>query len=110
LINYLTFTRESENGELVKNYHNIDLTFTAIFGLKLENFNHQNVLGSLVISEFSGKLPDNLCQDVRLLGVVSRAEIDNLKFYIKFDYCFGIEADFFCKSVIVNSVTRVSAN
>lgn len=94
--------------DLDKNFlrtdYDVRLIFTGIFGLKLENFNHQNVLGKLEIQDFSGELPDRLRGDERLLGLVKRQQIDDLRFHVKFEYCFGIDAEFFCESVIVDSV------
>ncbi len=82
----------------------VNLKFTNIFGLKLENFNHQNVLGDLDIEEFSDQYWESIKQDSRLLGVVSQNEIERLNFYVKFHYCFGIEAEFLCGEIIVDSV------
>ena len=84
----------------------VNLKFTNIFGLKLENFNHQNVLGDLDIEEFSDEYWETIKNDSRLLGVVSQNEIERLNFYIKFHYCFGVEAEFLCDEVIVASVTE----
>lgn len=85
--------------------YDVNLTFSGIFGLKLENFNHQNVLGHLYITDFSVDHLDRLRGDYRLLGLVKQEQINDLQFYIKFEYCFGIDAEFLCESVIVDSVT-----
>ena len=82
----------------------VNLKFKGIFGLKLENFNHQNVLGNLSIQNFSEEYWESIKRDSRLLGVVSQKEIDRLNFYVKFHYCFGMEAEFLCNEVIVDSV------
>ncbi len=86
----------------------VDLKFKSIFGLKLENFNHQNILGDLEIREFSDKYFEELKSDDRLLGVVGNQEIERLNLYVKFYYCFGIEAEFLCQSVSIESVKVLS--
>jgi hypothetical protein len=86
----------------------INLKFTNIFGLKLENFNHQNVLGDLEIEDFSNEYWETIKNDSRLLGLVSQNEIERLNFHIKFHYCFGIEAEFLCEEVIVDSVAQIA--
>lgn len=88
----------------------VNLIFKNIFGLKLENFNHQNVLGGLYITEFSEEFFENTKHDKRLLGVVSEAEIEKLKCYVKFEYCFGIEAEFLCNEIIVDSVRSLETD
>jgi hypothetical protein len=88
----------------------VNLKFTNIFGLKLENFNHQNVLGDLTIETFSDKYWESIKHDSRLLGVVSPKEIERLNFYVKFHYCFGVEAEFLCNEVIVDSVNLLSGD
>jgi len=97
----------------IKNYNSsdnflVDLKFKGIFGLKLENFNHQNVLGHLEIEEFSDEYFEKLKDDDRLLGVVNNQEVERLNLYIKFYYCFGIEAEFLCQSVSIESVKVLS--
>jgi hypothetical protein len=87
--------------------YDVNLIFTGLFGLKFENFNHQNVLGNLYITDFSKDHLDRLRGDYRLLGLVKQQQIDGLVFYVKFEYCYGIEAEFLCESVIVDSVTPV---
>src|SRR5215203_3260126 len=82
----------------------VNLLFKYIFGLKLENFNHQNVLGDLYITEFSEEFFEKSKHDKRLLGVVSKAEIERLNYYVKFEYCFGIEAEFLCGEIIIDSM------
>ncbi len=72
--------------------------------MKLENFNHQNVINGLEISNFSDNYFEKIKNDVRLLGVVSETEIERLNFYVKFEYCFGVEAEFLCQSVVIDSV------
>jgi hypothetical protein len=93
--------------KFLRTNYDVNLIFTDLFGLKLENFNHQNVLGELTISDFSRDHLDRLRGDDRLLGLVSKQQIDDLRFYVKFEYCFGIEAEFLCESVIVGSVRPV---
>ncbi|MDQ6788168.1 MAG: immunity 50 family protein [Acidobacteriota bacterium] len=99
----------------IKQYHLgnsflVNLKFTNIFGLKLENFNHQNVLGNLDIEEFSDQYWETIKNDSRLLGVVSQNEIERLNFYIKFHYCFGVEAELLCDEVIVDSVKLLTSD
>lgn len=94
---------------LISNYNAgekflINLIFKYIFGLKLENFNHQNVLSDLYITDFSENFYEDTKHDKRLLGVVSQEEISRLNYYVKFEYCFGIESEFLCNEVIVGSV------
>ncbi len=86
----------------------VNLKFKGIFGLKLENFNHQNVLGNLSIEKFSDEYLESIKRDSRLLGVVSQKEIDRLNFHVKFHYCFGVEAEFLCNEVIVDSVNLLT--
>lgn len=85
--------------------YDVNLIFRGILGLKLENFNHQNVLNELIISDFSRDGLERLRGDDRLLGLVSKQQIDDLRFHVKFEYCFGIDAEFLCESIIVDSVT-----
>lgn len=96
----------------IKNYQTgesflVELLFKSIFGLRLENFNHQNVLNDLFISEFSQEFFDTIKTDARLMGVVGKRELDNLDYYVKFEYCFGIEAEFLCGEIILESVQRI---
>ena len=84
-----------------------NLEFAGVFGLKLENFNHQNALGDLEIREISEQDFDKYQTDKRLFGVVGKNEIQRLKFYVKFYYCFGVEAEFLCSSVNIVSVEPV---
>lgn len=93
----------------IKNYKTgekfvINLVFKSIFGLKLENFGHQNVLGNLFISEFSDEFFNETKKDKRILGVVGKAEIERLNYYVKFEYCFGVEAEFLCGEIVMDSV------
>lgn len=110
LIEVHSYTRVDNDPDktFIRNYFQVSLIFTGIFGLKLENFNHQNVLGDLIISDFSRDHLERLRGDHRLLGLVSKQQIDDLRFYVKFEYCFGIEAEFLCESAIVESVTPAS--
>ncbi|HEX8250209.1 MAG TPA: Imm50 family immunity protein [Pyrinomonadaceae bacterium] len=85
----------------------VNLEFTGFFGLKLENFNHQNALGDLEIREITEPDFNEYGTDARLLGVTGKNEIQRLKFYVKFHYCFGVEAEFLCSSVSVASVEPV---
>jgi hypothetical protein len=82
----------------------VTMKFTQIFGLKLENFNHQNVLGDLKIEEIVRTDFKGFENDERLLGVISKSEIEQQNFKVKFEYCFGIEADFLCSSIIIEDV------
>jgi hypothetical protein len=105
---YEMSSKQDEQGKnLYKHHYLVNLKFKYIFGLKLENFNHQNVLGSLIISEFSNEYWESIKQDSRLLGVVGKQEIERLNFHVKFEYCFGIEAEFLCSEVVVESVTPI---
>ena len=93
----------------ISNYNSVEkflvkLVFINIFGLKLENFNYQNVLGNLYVSDFSEEFFENTKHDKRLLGVVSKTEVERLNYYVKFEYCFGIEAEFLCNEVVIDSV------
>jgi len=90
--------------------YDVQITFIGLFGLKLENFNQQNVLGSLSIEQFKGNVPDNLLNDVRLKGFINERTTGDLRFYVKFDYCFGVEADLFCNTVVIDTVTAVENN
>src|SRR5687768_8660126 len=82
----------------------VKLSFMNIFGLNLENFNYQNVLGDLYVSDFSEEFFENIKHDKRLLGVVSKTEVEGLNYYVKFEYCFGIEAKFLCSGIVIDSV------
>lgn len=88
----------------------VKLSFKYIFGLKLENFNHQNVLASLSIESFSEEHLESIKQNSRLLGVVNQEEIERLNFHVKFHYCFGVEAEFLCNDVIIDSVNLLTEN
>lgn len=93
----------------VANYHHsayflVKLSFRSIFGLRLENFNHQNVLGGLIVEDFSEEFFDSLKSDDRLRGVVGPGEIERLEYYVKFEYCFGIEAEFLCGEIVAESI------
>jgi Immunity protein 50 len=85
----------------------VELLFKSIFGLRLENFNHQNVLNDLLISEFSQEFFDKIKTDERLMGVVGKRELENLNYYVKFEYDFGIEAEFLCGEIILESVRKI---
>ncbi len=85
----------------------VNLEFAGIFGLKLENFNHQNVLGDLEIREIAEQDFDEYRGDARLFGVTGKNEVQRLKLYVKFHYCFGIEAEFLCAGVNLISVEPV---
>lgn len=91
-------------------YHQFDvqLSFTNIFGVKIENFNHQNVIDDVVVKEVESEDFRRFEGDDRLLGVVSDEEINRLKLSVKFEYCFGVEAKFLCDSIIVESVVAVA--
>ena len=96
----------------IKNYQTneiflVNLIFKSIFGLRLENFNHQNVLGDLLISDFSEELFEKIKNDERLLGVVGERKLENLNYYVKFEYCFGVEAEFLCGEIILKSVRKI---
>lgn len=95
---------QSETGKSKYDKYNVHLSFADIFGLRLENFNHQNVLEDLIISKFDGEVPAKLLQDIRLRGFIVPQTIEDIRFHVKFAYCFGVEADFFCTSIKVVSV------
>jgi hypothetical protein len=85
----------------------VNLEFTGVFGLKLENFNHQNALGDLEIREIDEQDFNKYRTDARLFGVVGKNELQRLKLYVKFHYCFGVEAEFLCGGVNLVSVEPV---
>lgn len=85
----------------------VNLEFTGVFGLKLENFNHQNALGDLEIREMLEEDFKKYRTDARLFGVTTKNEVKRLNFYVKFYYCFGVEAEFLCSSVEIASVEPV---
>ncbi|HSK72978.1 MAG TPA: Imm50 family immunity protein [Pyrinomonadaceae bacterium] len=102
-----------ETSVLIKHYglgdsFLVNFKFKSIFGLKLENFNRQNVLGSLEIQEFDDEYFESLKSDKRLRGVTTRQEVEGLNFYVRFNYCFGIEAEFLCESIVIESVKLLS--
>lgn len=80
------------------------LKFFYIFGLKLENFNHQNVLGDLEIKAVEREDFESFENDKRLLGIVSKDEVGRQNFKVKFYFCFGVEADFLCSTILVEDV------
>lgn len=95
-----------EKSELVYSKFDVKLKFVGIFGLKIENFNHQNVISDLIIKKVTDENFQPLKTDVRLLGVVGKSEIEKIKLSVKFEYCFGVEAEFLCDSAHVNSVEK----
>ena len=99
---------KDEKVSLLHLKYDVDLTFTDICGLKLENFNHQNVLSDLYVSDFSDEYWNSIKDDPGMRDVVSQSESDRLNYYVKFEYCYGIEAEFLCGSITANSVTQIA--
>ena len=76
-----------ERGSYVlKNHVAVSLRFIEIYELKLEEFNQQNVLQGLSISN------------------VSNRQLERIRFEVSFDGIFGVTAKFQCNSIRVESV------
>jgi Asp-tRNA(Asn)/Glu-tRNA(Gln) amidotransferase C subunit len=71
---------------LLKNHVAVCFRFREIVNLSLEGFNQQNVLQHLAIDHLSDR------------------EQDKVKFKVVFEGIFGVEAEFHCESISIESV------
>lgn len=69
----------------LRNHTLVVLRFFQVDGLKLEGFNHQNVLRELSIEDISSR------------------QMEDIKFKVHFSSAFGLEASFLCRAVAVVS-------
>jgi hypothetical protein len=71
---------------IMKNHVAVTFRFIEICKLRLEEFNHQNVLQDLCISD------------------VSDRQLERIKFDVSFDGIFGVSAKFECHLISIESV------
>jgi hypothetical protein len=87
LIHVFEMTSQVEQGALVlKNHVAVTFRFIEICVLKLEGFNHQNVLAGLWVED------------------VSNRQMERIKFEVSLDGIFGVSAHFQCNSIRVESL------
>jgi len=76
-----------EHGKhVLKNHTAVTFRFIEIYELSLEDFNQQNVMCDLSISD------------------ISDHKLERIKFNVSFDGIFGVSAKFQCNSICVESV------
>lgn len=98
-----------ENRRIVlENHCFVDFKFSEIAELSLQGFNHQNVINELVIEEVSDKHYELFKSDNEYAKQWIKQMIESHTFYVKFEYCHGVVADFFCKEITVLSVMPLS--
>ncbi len=82
----MTSQIDEQGRYVLKNHVAVTFRFNEIYELKLEDFNHQNVLQGLSIVDVSDK------------------QLERIKFEVSFDGIFGLSAKFQCNSVHIESV------
>lgn len=98
-----------ENRRIVlENHCLVNLKFSEIANLSLQDFNHQNVINELVIEEVSDKHYDLFKSDNEYAKQWVEQILKSHSFYVKFEYCHGVVADFLCKEITVLSVKPLS--
>ena len=80
-------SKTDQNGYLIlQNHALVHFRFHNVFELKIDGFNHQNVLFDLSISDIRDR------------------QMEDLRFDIRFDSSFGVDATFQCREIEVVEV------
>jgi hypothetical protein len=92
-IHVFEMTPQIEGGAYVlKNHTLVTIRFIEIYQLKLDDFNHQNVLWGLNIADISNR------------------QMERINFEVSFGGTFGVSADFQCNAIRVESVVPYTPN
>jgi hypothetical protein len=87
IIHVFEMTAQIDNGAYVlRNHSAVTLRFREICELKLDGFNHQNVLAGLRIIDISDR------------------QLERIRFEVFFDGIFGVSANLQCHSIDVEAV------
>lgn len=75
------------DGHFILRHHVlVGFRFSGVHELRLGGWNHQNVLNGLSIED------------------IQSGQFDELKFAVRFDGCWGVDAAFLCRDVAIESV------
>jgi hypothetical protein len=93
---------------ILKNHCLVDFKFSEIAELKLNGFNHQNVINELVIEKITDKHRKIYKTENEYAKEWVKQMIESHNFYVELVYSHGINGSFLCKSIEVLSVKRLS--